>query len=126
MTANSKAATRAVKNFRISCCDARSARRFSASYTNAGELESKAIGVENLRLRTRVLFLRAFETWGGKHVLFAGNYCFGWNSRFVCYVMAKWTFVIDKAGLIVSLEKSASPRHDSQQVLDIAVQLASR
>lgn len=42
------------------------------------------------------------------------------------FTAARWTFVIDKDGLIVSIEKSASPRHDSQQVLDTAVQLARR
>lgn len=42
------------------------------------------------------------------------------------FTAARWTFVVDKDGLIVSIEKSASPRHDSQQVLDTAVQLARR
>jgi len=42
------------------------------------------------------------------------------------FTAARWTFVIDKSGLIASVEKSASPRHDSQQVLDAAVQLARR
>ncbi len=42
------------------------------------------------------------------------------------FTAARWTFVIDKAGVIASIEKSASPRHDSQQVLNTAVQLASR
>lgn len=40
------------------------------------------------------------------------------------FTAARWTFVIDKDGLIASIEKFASPRHDSQQVLDTAVQLA--
>lgn len=42
------------------------------------------------------------------------------------FTAARWTFVIDKNGLIASIEKSVSPRYDSQQVLDIAVQLANR
>jgi len=42
------------------------------------------------------------------------------------FTAARWTFVIDKNGLIVSIEKSVSPRYDSQQVLATAVQLANR
>ena len=33
------------------------------------------------------------------------------------FTAARWTFVIDKDGLIASIEKFASPRHDSHQVL---------
>jgi thioredoxin-dependent peroxiredoxin len=42
------------------------------------------------------------------------------------FTAARWTFVIDKNGVIVSIEKSVSPRYDSQQVLATAVQLANR
>jgi thioredoxin-dependent peroxiredoxin len=42
------------------------------------------------------------------------------------FTAARWTFVIDKDGLIASIEKFASPRHDSHEVLATAVELVNR